>query len=206
MESCPEQPSSNCSPMATIEAIAIRLRTCSTNRSASSQGSTISAATASSVTQRGGSNSRRGRIEGYGHQRLCHNPTSPDGQNQQDRDQQDHADGVLVGRRQEHGTECLDQPEQEPSPSIAPAMLPSPPSVAATNAFNPVMKPISKNAKNIESSMIGGARHHSRDCESVGHHPCQVRAHELRGLRILGHRLHGNAGAREFPEIAAAHP
>jgi hypothetical protein len=36
-------------------------------------------------------------------------------------------------------------------------MLPSPPSVAATKPFNPVMKPISKNAKNIEPSMMPAA-------------------------------------------------
>ena len=36
-------------------------------------------------------------------------------------------------------------------------MLPNPPSVAATNPFKPVMKPISKNANNIEPSMMPAA-------------------------------------------------
>ena len=42
-------------------------------------------------------------------------------------------------------------------PSIAPAMLPRPPRVAAMNPFTPVMKPISKNAKNIDPSITPAA-------------------------------------------------
>ena len=86
-------------------------------------------------------------------------------------------------------------------PSIAPAMLPRPPSVAATKPFNPVTKPISKNAKNMRPEHDAGrARHHSGDCERVSHHPRQVRAHELRGFRILGDRLHDDPGARVLEE------
>src|SRR6516165_6130369 len=90
-------------------------------------------------------------------------------------------------------------------PAIAPPMLPSPPSVAATKAFMAGRKPMLKDAYKRSEQHPGATTEHAADPIGVSRDAREIDAHQLSRFRTLGGCLHGAACSGESKEELQQH-